>query len=216
MSVVVCDDHLLFLDALASELARFGQEVVSASDNPSDALRAVVNLAPDVCLVDLALGPDSGLALADSVRSSSPGTAIILLTGADATDVWPAVESGAVDGAVSKICDIAVLVAAAAASGGRPTQPAPGAHGTGVGDHAAPGRRRVEPANRRPARDLAQHRARSRPQPPQQAAGAQQGEGGGLGGPTRRDPGTTLPPCAHGGGPWDLTGQQVEPPISAS
>ena len=112
MSVVVCDDHLLFLEALASELARFGQEVVSASDNPTDALRAVVNLAPDVCLVDLGLGSDSGLSLANSVRSSSPGTAIILLTGADATEVWPAVESGAVDGAVSKICDIAVLVAA--------------------------------------------------------------------------------------------------------
>jgi DNA-binding NarL/FixJ family response regulator len=112
MSVVVCDDHLLFLDALAGELARFGQEVVSASDNMADALRAVVRLAPDVCLVDLALGPDSGLALAASVRTSSPRTAIILLTGAEATEVWPAVESGAVDGAVSKICDIAVLVAA--------------------------------------------------------------------------------------------------------
>jgi DNA-binding NarL/FixJ family response regulator len=112
MSVVVCDDHLLFLDAVASELARFGQDVVNASDNSADALRAVASLAPDVCLVDLALGPDSGLALADSVRSSSPSTAIILLTGADATEVWPAVESGAVDGAVSKICDIAVLVAA--------------------------------------------------------------------------------------------------------
>ena len=112
MSVVVCDDHLLFLDALVGELDRLGQEVVCASDNPTDTLRAVSCLAPDVCLVDLALGPDSGLALADSVRSSSPSTAIILLTGADATEVWPAVESGAVDGAVSKICDIAVLVAA--------------------------------------------------------------------------------------------------------
>jgi DNA-binding NarL/FixJ family response regulator len=112
MSVVVCDDHLLFLDALASELVRLGQEVVSASDDPAEALRAVVSLTPDVCLVDLALGPDSGLALAGSVRMSSPDTAIILLTGADATEVWPAIESGAVDGAVNKICDIAVLVAA--------------------------------------------------------------------------------------------------------
>jgi two-component system, NarL family, response regulator DevR len=112
MSVVVCDDHVLFLDALASELVRLGQEVVSASDNPAEALRAVVSLTPDVCLVDLAIGADSGLALAGSVRMSSPGTAIILLTGADGTEVWPAIESGAVDGAVSKICDIAVLVAA--------------------------------------------------------------------------------------------------------
>jgi DNA-binding NarL/FixJ family response regulator len=112
VSVVVCDDHVLFLETVADELSRFGQDVVCASDNPAETLRAVANLTPDVCLVDLSLGADSGLSLADSVRNSSPGTAIILLTGAEAAEVWPAVDSGAVDGAVSKICDIAVLVAA--------------------------------------------------------------------------------------------------------
>jgi DNA-binding NarL/FixJ family response regulator len=112
VSLVVCDDHVLFLDALVGELSRFGQDVLCASDSATETLQAVASLAPDVCLVDLALGADSGLSLADSVRKTSPGTAIILLTGADADEVWPAVESGAVDGAVSKICDIAVLVAA--------------------------------------------------------------------------------------------------------
>lgn len=108
----MCDDHVLFLDALVGELARFGQDVLCASDSATETLQAVTSLAPDVCLVDLGLGTESGLSLADSVRKSSPRTAIILLTGADGDEVWPAVESGAVDGAVSKICDIAVLVAA--------------------------------------------------------------------------------------------------------
>lgn len=95
-TVVLVDDHQVVLDGLERLLAGAGFEVVATALGPDGALKAVRRFRPALCVVDLRLGAASGVALTAEVRSSSPETAVAILTsfedGAAARD---AVEAGA-------------------------------------------------------------------------------------------------------------------------
>jgi DNA-binding NarL/FixJ family response regulator len=61
---LIVDDNPAFLKAAAEVLQRQGMSVVGVASNISDALAKALELQPDVCLVDIDLGDESGLDLA--------------------------------------------------------------------------------------------------------------------------------------------------------
>jgi DNA-binding NarL/FixJ family response regulator len=71
------DDNASFLDAAASLLSREGVTVAGVASTAGDALAQARRLRPDVVLVDIMLGRESGLDLAK--RLAEPGGAAVIL-----------------------------------------------------------------------------------------------------------------------------------------
>lgn len=63
MRCLIVDDSRRFLDAARGLLERQGITVVGVASNSADALRRVEELRPDVTLVDIHLGGESGFEL---------------------------------------------------------------------------------------------------------------------------------------------------------
>ncbi|HEY6748578.1 MAG TPA: response regulator transcription factor [Mycobacteriales bacterium] len=81
---VIVDDSAAFVEAARSVLEREGLTVVGAAATSAEALRLVAELRPDVVLVDIDLGPESGLELARRLaRSACP---VILISTYDEED----------------------------------------------------------------------------------------------------------------------------------
>jgi two-component system, NarL family, nitrate/nitrite response regulator NarL len=73
---LIVDDNQRFLDAGRLLLEREGMEVVAVAKTSADALRLEEQLNPDVVLVDIRLGDESGFDLAWQLR----GTVILIST----------------------------------------------------------------------------------------------------------------------------------------
>lgn len=84
MKIVLCDDHRLFLEALAIALAGCGFEVVATVTAPADAVDAVVRHDADLLLTDLTFPVGSGLDAARRVLAERPRTTVVVITGTDA------------------------------------------------------------------------------------------------------------------------------------
>ncbi|QIB44423.1 LuxR C-terminal-related transcriptional regulator [Streptomyces aureoverticillatus] len=83
MRVVLAEDHFLLRDGVTRLLQAFGHEVVAAVDNGPELRRALIDLKPDVAVVDVRLPPDftdEGLRAAVSARTEVPGLPILLLS----------------------------------------------------------------------------------------------------------------------------------------
>jgi two-component system nitrate/nitrite response regulator NarL len=78
--LVLCDDHLLLLEALVDALTSAGHTVEAITTDPSDAIEQVASLKPDVCVLDLAFPQGSGLAAAREMVSRAPETKILILS----------------------------------------------------------------------------------------------------------------------------------------
>jgi DNA-binding NarL/FixJ family response regulator len=76
MRCLIVDDNRPFLDAARVLLEREGIEVVGIATTTADALRLAEELRPDVVLVDVRLGDESGFDLARRVS----GTVILIST----------------------------------------------------------------------------------------------------------------------------------------
>jgi DNA-binding NarL/FixJ family response regulator len=61
---LIVDDNASFLEAATDLLRRQGAEVVGLASNGDQAVERVQELRPDVVLVDINLGPESGLEVA--------------------------------------------------------------------------------------------------------------------------------------------------------
>lgn len=98
MKLVLCDDHLLLLEALQPALELRGHTVLAAVTTPQEAVAAVVEHQPDVLLVDLYFPDgDSGLRVVAEVSAAVPQTKVVFLSGgSDPEMVRAAVEAGAV------------------------------------------------------------------------------------------------------------------------
>lgn len=80
--VVLVDDHKIIRDGLRDLIeSRAGLTVVGDAGNRGDALAVAAREKPDILILDLDLGTDSGLALIPELRKASPATGIIILTG---------------------------------------------------------------------------------------------------------------------------------------
>jgi two-component system, NarL family, nitrate/nitrite response regulator NarL len=94
---LIVDDNRRFLAAAGTLLKREGLTVAGVAMTTADALRQVAALRPDAVLVDVALGDESGFALARRLVADDADAAVILISTrseaelADAIEVSPAV-----------------------------------------------------------------------------------------------------------------------------
>jgi DNA-binding NarL/FixJ family response regulator len=78
---MIVDDSDVFVATARSLLERQGMTVLGAAANSADALRLAAELRPDVLLVDIDLGPESGLELARQLaRSIQAAPPVILIS----------------------------------------------------------------------------------------------------------------------------------------
>jgi DNA-binding NarL/FixJ family response regulator len=78
--VLIVDDNVSFLGAARVLLEREGMSVVGVAETTADALQRAGELRPDVILVDISLGLESGFALARRlVEGGGPGESTVLL-----------------------------------------------------------------------------------------------------------------------------------------
>ncbi|MCW2699436.1 MAG: two component transcriptional regulator, LuxR family [Blastococcus sp.] len=111
--LLLCDDHAVFVDALAMALAAGGEDVVAVTRSVPQALAEARATEPDIVLMDLhfGAGPDGLLGLR-MLRNTAPAPKVILLSGAvDGAVLADAVAAGA-DGVVSKAEPLEVLLTA--------------------------------------------------------------------------------------------------------
>jgi DNA-binding NarL/FixJ family response regulator len=82
---LIVDDNASFLGAAASLLERQGLAVAGVASNAADALRLARELRPDVVLVDIALGGESGFDIARQLAAGdgSDPTVILVSTHAE-------------------------------------------------------------------------------------------------------------------------------------
>jgi DNA-binding NarL/FixJ family response regulator len=86
--VLIVDDNWLFLEAARDRLEREGLRVVGVAATSAEALRQVEELRPEVVLVDVMLGGESGFELARSLAAHhrDGGPAVILISTHSAAD----------------------------------------------------------------------------------------------------------------------------------
>ena len=106
MSLVLCDDHRMFVDALAMALRSCDHDVV-ATCSDLQALPGVLQQArPDLCVMGVQYGGRVRLETLETMRASVPGISVLVLTGWATENVWRLYESGSVDALVSKSVDV--------------------------------------------------------------------------------------------------------------
>jgi CheY-like chemotaxis protein len=79
---LIVDDSSRFLEVARVVLERDGIAVVGVASNGSEALGAAAVLRPDVMLVDIDLGEESGFALAGRLAQQSGGVLPVILISA--------------------------------------------------------------------------------------------------------------------------------------
>jgi CheY-like chemotaxis protein len=98
--ILVVDDNDIFRIAVSKMLSRLGYEVSSA-DSGENGLRIFIKNPFDVVLSDYEMPGMDGVALACSVKKSSPRTRVVIMTGAGKEAVFSRM-SAAVDEVISK------------------------------------------------------------------------------------------------------------------
>lgn len=99
---VIVDDNVPYLGAAATLLERQGVSVVGVASTTAEAVEAVQRLRPDVVLVDISLGAESGFDVARRLADSSTTAAIILVSTHDPADYAELIEAAPVVGFVPK------------------------------------------------------------------------------------------------------------------
>jgi two-component system nitrate/nitrite response regulator NarL len=86
LSLLIVDDSVEFLEAARSLLERQGVAVVGVAATSSDALEQFGELRPEVVLVDIDLGEDSGFDVAQRIANAAGASVILISTRAE--DDW--------------------------------------------------------------------------------------------------------------------------------
>ena len=99
LRVVLVDDHRLFRAGVRSELAAQGQvtiEVVGEAETVAAAVVLVLDLQPDVVLLDVHMPDGGGRAVLAGVAAGAPSTRVLALSVSDAAeDVIGVIRAGA-------------------------------------------------------------------------------------------------------------------------
>ncbi|SFP84943.1 DNA-binding response regulator, NarL/FixJ family, contains REC and HTH domains [Amycolatopsis arida] len=98
ISVMVVDDHPIWRDGVARDLAENGFDVRATAPDGAAAVRIARAVRPDVVLMDLNLGETggSGVAATRSITADLPNTRVLVLSASgEHNDVLEAVKAGA-------------------------------------------------------------------------------------------------------------------------
>ena len=95
-TVMVVDDHPIWRDAVARDLAEEGFAVVATADGVGAAKRRAAVVKPDVVLMDMQLADGTGVQATTEVLAVSPSSRVLVLSASDERDdVLEAVKAGA-------------------------------------------------------------------------------------------------------------------------
>src|SRR6202522_448300 len=94
---MVVDDHPMWRDAVARDLADAGYDVVATASDGAQALRVTGAARPDVVVLDLQLPDMSGVEVTRGLRAAHPAVRVLVLSASgEQQDVLDAVKAGAV------------------------------------------------------------------------------------------------------------------------
>jgi len=94
---MVVDDHPMWRDAVARDLAEAGYDVVATVSDGAQALRVAAAAQPDVVVLDLQLPDMSGVEVTRGLRAAHPAARVLVLSASgEQQDVLDAVKAGAV------------------------------------------------------------------------------------------------------------------------
>src|SRR6201996_5987850 len=95
-TVMVVDDHPIWRDAVARDLAEGGFSVVATADGVAAARRRAAVVTPDVVVMDMQLADGNGAQATAAVLEVSPSSRVLVLSASDERDdVLEAVKAGA-------------------------------------------------------------------------------------------------------------------------
>jgi two-component system nitrate/nitrite response regulator NarL len=100
--LVLCDDHRLLAEALATALRAHGHEVVAVATTPEAGYRAVVEHRPDVCVLDVGFPGASGLDMVARITSANQDCKVLMLSGRSSPDMVNAALTAGAAGFVLK------------------------------------------------------------------------------------------------------------------
>jgi DNA-binding NarL/FixJ family response regulator len=102
--VLIVDDNAHFLQAARALLEREGMSVVGVATTYAEAVRGADELRPDVTLVDIDLGDDSGFEVARQLAGppAAEPSSVILISAYPLEDFQDLVESSSAIGFLSK------------------------------------------------------------------------------------------------------------------
>lgn len=101
---LLVDDNTAFLEIAQHALEREGLHIVGSATNGADALRLADLLAPDLALIDVDLGRESGLDLVEPLVLSSQGRLrVILMSSYDESDFRELITGSPAVGFLSKV-----------------------------------------------------------------------------------------------------------------
>ncbi|MEC3974663.1 response regulator transcription factor [Amycolatopsis sp. H20-H5] len=96
VSVMVVDDHPIWRDGVARDLAEHGFDVRATAPDGEAAVRIARAVRPDVVLMDLNLGETSGVDATREITGILPATKVLVLSASgEHSDVLEAVKAGA-------------------------------------------------------------------------------------------------------------------------
>jgi DNA-binding NarL/FixJ family response regulator len=118
--VMVVDDHPIWRDAVARDLAEDGFDVVATADGVASARRRAAVVKPDVVVMDMRLSDGTGATATAEVLAVSPSSRVLVLSASDERDdVLEAVKSGATGYLVKSASKVELAEAVRATAAGR-------------------------------------------------------------------------------------------------
>ena len=99
---LIVDDSTRFLTSASALLESQGIEIVGTATNGEQALELAASLRPDVVLVDVVLGDESGIELADLLIARVPSMVVVLVSSHDREDFGDLIERSAAAGFIPK------------------------------------------------------------------------------------------------------------------
>jgi DNA-binding NarL/FixJ family response regulator len=100
---VIVDDNPYFVAAATNLLERQGLKIVGTFNTSADAIRGIEALRPDVVMVDVDLGEESGIELAERVhRNISFRPPVVLMSAHDEQDYADFIETSPATGFLPK------------------------------------------------------------------------------------------------------------------
>jgi DNA-binding NarL/FixJ family response regulator len=99
---VIVDDNALFLEGAVDLLTREGVDVVGVASRSTEAIRLVTELRPDVTLVDVDLGDEDGIELAQRLHALPRPLKVILVSTHAEEDLAQLIEGSPALGFIAK------------------------------------------------------------------------------------------------------------------
>ncbi len=119
-TVMVVDDHPIWRDAVARDLADDGFDVVATADGVAAARRRAAVVKPDVVLMDMQLADGTGVQATTEVLAVSPSSRVLVPSASDERDdVLDAVKAGATGYLVKSASKAELCEAVQATAAGR-------------------------------------------------------------------------------------------------